>query len=197
MLPALAAESVDDPAADVAAPDFEVTASLKVFAALAKSGWLSNHCETSACRADKPPCHDEPDPHVPLEPAAVDVVPVDPDADVTEVDDGSVTLDCVGFDDEPDPDTPLELAAVDVLPVDPDPGVAVTDVDDGSVTAIDCAALDSWLVWSVAVTVSAAVGCPVPLYDEVNVNPLFASAAVSVMLLPLKVLWSSLSVMVS
>ena len=122
-------------------------ASLKVFVARAKSAWLSNHCETSPCGADKPPCHDEPDPRVPLEPAGVEAVPVDPD-----------------------------------------PVAEVTELDGGSVTMIDCAALDDLVVWSVAVTVRVAVGCPLPLYDEVSVNPLFASAAVSVMLLPLKVL---------
>ena len=76
------------------------------------------------------------------------MVPIDPDPDeeVTGVDDGSVTLDCVGFDDEPGPEAPLELAAIGVVPVDPDPDVAVTELDNGSVTMIDCAALDDLLV---------------------------------------------------
>lgn len=43
--PALAVWSVDDPAAEEA-PEFDESASLKVFAVLAKPGWLSNHWET-------------------------------------------------------------------------------------------------------------------------------------------------------
>lgn len=44
--PALAVWFVDDPAAEEAL-EFDENASLKVFAVLAKPGWLSNHCETS------------------------------------------------------------------------------------------------------------------------------------------------------
>ena len=44
--PPLAVWSVEEPAAGVAG-DFEPNAAPSVFAVLAKSGWLSNHCETS------------------------------------------------------------------------------------------------------------------------------------------------------